>query len=233
MRGLGDPARRRPRIPPRGRRGRGVPGRRPGGGDRHFAIALAGHGAELGPRGAAGSPRARCANGTPAAAPTSTPRRRSGAGRTFATNGPWLTLEADGQGPGALLDVEPGRTVRVVATVTGADRIRVYDARGVVAEGADGVDFAYRVREPTYLVAEADGEALPDDLDPRGRYAHTSPVQLTVSGRSVARQEDLNWCLEWLDRLEALIREHGTDPDLSLFDLLEQARARYRSRLSP
>ncbi len=155
------------------------------------------------------------------------------AGRTFATNGPWLTLEADGQGPGALLDVEPGRTVRVVATVSGADRVRVHDAWGVVAEGEGegGVDFAYRVREPTYLVAEADGKALPDDLDPRGRYAHTSPVQLTVSGRSVARQEDLDWCLEWLDRLEALIREHGTEPDRSLFDLLEQARARYRSRL--
>ncbi|WP_157964081.1 CehA/McbA family metallohydrolase [Actinocorallia populi] len=155
------------------------------------------------------------------------------AGRTFATNGPWLTLEAEGQGPGALLDVEPGRTVRVVATATGADRLRVHDAAGVVAEGQGRLDFAYRVDEPTYLVAEADGEPRPDDLDPRGRYAHTSPVQLNVSGRSVARAEDVRWCLEWLDRLEALIREHGKDPDRSLFDLLEQARARYRSRISP
>lgn len=155
------------------------------------------------------------------------------AGRTFATNGPWLTLEADGRGPGALLDVEPGRTVQVVATVTGADRLRVYDARGVVAEGADRLDFSYQVREPTYLVAEADGRAGPDDLDPRGPYAHTSPVQLTVSGRSVARPEDVRWCLEWLDRLEALVLKHGRDPDRALFDLVEQARARYRSRISP
>jgi len=155
------------------------------------------------------------------------------AGRTFATNGPWLTLEADGQGPGAVLDVEPGRTVRVAASVTGADRLRVYDAQGVVAEGTDRLDFAYRVREPTYLVAEADGVPGPDDLDPRGPYAHTSPIRFTVSGRSAARAEDVLWCLEWLDRLEELVLKYGRDPDRALFDLLEQARARYRARLSP
>ncbi|MEO3784413.1 hypothetical protein ABGB12_13840 [Actinocorallia sp. B10E7] len=36
-----------------------------------------------------------------------------------------------------------------------------------------------------------------------------------------------------LDRIEALVVEHGRGPGRALFDLIEQARALYRSRISP
>ena len=39
------------------------------------------------------------------------------AGRTVVTNGPWLTLDVDGHGPGAVLDRGAGQRLRVRARV--------------------------------------------------------------------------------------------------------------------
>ena len=41
------------------------------------------------------------------------------AGRTVVTNGPWLTLDVDGHGPGAVLDRGPGQRLRVRARAVG------------------------------------------------------------------------------------------------------------------
>ncbi|ROO88569.1 hypothetical protein EDD29_6240 [Actinocorallia herbida] len=154
------------------------------------------------------------------------------AGRTFATNGPWLALDVAGHGPGERAAAESGHWLRVRATVTGPrNRVRIYDAEGVVAEGEGEVEVAYDVRHPTYLVAEAEGPAVPEILDPRGAYAHTSPVHVDVSGRTVARAEDLRWCLRWIERLGALLAERARDPDPALPALLERAASVYRDRL--
>jgi hypothetical protein len=153
------------------------------------------------------------------------------AGRTFATNGPWLDLAVDGQRPGATLDVQHGEWLNVRARSDGPYKIKVYDADGVVGRGEGKVEFAYAVQGPTYLVAEIDGGADPGSLDPRGAYAHTSPVFVEMAGRHVARPEDLIWCLSWLDRLEAFVRVRGTDPHPEISAVIDQARAVYRGRL--
>lgn len=152
------------------------------------------------------------------------------AGRTFATNGPWLDLVVDGKRPGATLDVEHGEWLNVSVRSDGPYKIKVYDADGIVGVGEGKVEFAYAVQGPTYLVAEIDGGADPHSLDPRGAYAHTSPVFIEMTGRHVARTEDLTWCLSWLDRLEAFMRERGTDPDPEIFSVVDQARAVYQGR---
>ncbi|MGZ8750900.1 MAG: hypothetical protein ACXWYP_08495, partial [Pseudonocardia sp.] len=41
------------------------------------------------------------------------------AGRTVVTNGPWLTFDVDGHGPGTVLDRGPGQRLRVRARVVG------------------------------------------------------------------------------------------------------------------
>ena len=61
--------------------------------------------------------------------------------------------------------------------------------------------------DPTYVVAVAVGGPHERAFHRGGAYAHTSPVYLDVGGRHVAREQDVRWCLEWLDRLEALLRE--------------------------
>ncbi|WP_067825706.1 CehA/McbA family metallohydrolase [Actinomadura kijaniata] len=160
------------------------------------------------------------------------------AGRTFATTGPWLELEVDGHGPGDTLDRAPGDRVTVTARCVGPEvrRLELRTADGVVAEGPPGALTAeLTVDAPTYVVAVASGPAHPRTFHYSGAYAHTSPVYLDVAGRHVARPADVRWCLDYLDGLETMIREHARlDGERELadhLDLLDAARAVYRARL--
>ncbi|MFD0854811.1 hypothetical protein ACFQ07_21405, partial [Actinomadura adrarensis] len=91
------------------------------------------------------------------------------------------------------------------------------------------------VDEPTYICAIASGPAHPRTLHHEGVYAHTSPVYIDIDGRQVAHEPDVRWCLEYLDRLETLIREQGNlengDQLAAHLDVLDRARAVYRGRL--
>lgn len=172
------------------------------------------------------------------------------AGRTFATTGPWLELSVDGHGPGHVIDARRGDRVRVTATAVGPEvaAVRIRTADGVWA-GAERLPADYRRRSeerltataelrvdgPTYVVAEVLCEQHPRTLTATG-YALTSPVYVDVDGRQVARREDVLWCLEWLDLLEELIRQHGRLASPYQFgdhvSLLQQARSIYQARLS-
>ncbi|MFI6598395.1 CehA/McbA family metallohydrolase [Nonomuraea sp. NPDC050536] len=167
------------------------------------------------------------------------------AGRTFATTGPWLELSVDGHGPGQVIDARPGQRLTVTASAIGPEvrAVRVRTAEGVTA-GAEclatglgealSVTVGLEVSEPTYVLAEALCEPHPRTQTATG-YALTSPVHVDVGGRRVARQEDVRWCLEWLDLLQDLIERHGRldsrDRLADHLNLLDQARAVYRARL--
>ncbi|WP_336205590.1 CehA/McbA family metallohydrolase [Nonomuraea sp. LPB2021202275-12-8] len=145
-------------------------------------------------------------------------------GRTFATTGPFLELDVDGHGPGATLDLAPGGRVRVTGRVIGprAERVRLLTADGELAAGRPGELVAdLTVIWPTYVVAvvEGGGQVL----------AHTSPVYLDVGHRRVAREEDVTFCLRWLDLLEEAIRPRVSPAYLAL---AEEARRVYLSRLA-
>ncbi|GII00210.1 CehA/McbA family metallohydrolase [Planobispora takensis] len=159
-------------------------------------------------------------------------------GRTFATTGPWLELTVDGHGPGDTLEVRAGTRVTITARTAGpeVERLEIRTADGVFAEGAGGwLTVELAVDEPTYVVAVVSGGPHERSLHPTGVHAHTSPVYLDVDGRHVARPEDVRWCLEWLDGLEALLREEGRfENDEQLADhlaLYDRAREVYRGRL--
>ncbi|WP_283132967.1 CehA/McbA family metallohydrolase [Rhizohabitans arisaemae] len=163
------------------------------------------------------------------------------AGATIATNGPWLELTVDGHGPGDTLDLVPGTAVLVRAKAVGPEvgRVEIRTADGVQAcadfsgEGGE-LQTVLTVTEPTYIVAVAEGPAHPRVLGPSA-YAHSSPVYLDVAGAHVARQKDLMWCLDWLDRLEQALLTRGVFHTAEHLDDvladLEQARAVYQARL--
>ncbi|HEX8007087.1 MAG TPA: hypothetical protein VF482_11730, partial [Trebonia sp.] len=113
--------------------------------------------------------------------------------------------------------------------------LELHTAGGVLAVGPAGeLSATLDVLEPTYVVAAASGGRHRRSLH-REVYAHTSPVYLDVSGRHVARAEDVRWCLEWLTLLTGTVREHARldSPDQlrDHLDLIEKAAAIYRSRL--
>ncbi|MFC6080539.1 CehA/McbA family metallohydrolase [Sphaerisporangium aureirubrum] len=159
-------------------------------------------------------------------------------GRTFATTGPFLRLTVDGAEPGDTVEPRPGDRIRVTAHAVGpeVERLVIRTADGVLAEGPpDELTAEFVVRTPTYVVAVADGGSHPRSLF-TGVYAHTSPVYLDVARRRVARPEDVRWCLDWIDRLEKLVRDHADlhtraqlEDHLSYID---EARRVYMSRLT-
>ena len=163
------------------------------------------------------------------------------AGRTVVTNGPWLTLDVDGHGPGTALKRRPGDrlAVRVQVTGSGVQRVVLYGPDGEWAN-TDGDVLEHQVtvaEDGLWLAAAAHGA---DDPYTVGApvFAHTSPVHVDVDGRRVARPESARWCLRLLDELQELAGEQGRfDPERrdrqlgDLADVLDHAREIYRAIL--
>ena len=159
-------------------------------------------------------------------------------GHTVVTNGPWLTLDVDGDGPGAALDRRPGDRLPVHARVTGTgvQRLVLNGPDGIIAStDSDQLEHEVTVdHSGLWLAAAAHGD---DDPHTPGApvFAHTTPVYVDVAGQRVFRPESAQWCLALLDGLEKLVTEHGRfDPkhhDRQLGDLtavLNQARRVYQ-----
>ena len=159
-------------------------------------------------------------------------------GRTMVTNGPWLTLEVNGHGPGAVLDLAAGDRLDVRARVRGpgAERLTLVGPDGVLAEGDASTELRLQAAAdvPAWVAAVARGAGHPNTLD-RAVLAHTSPVYVDVGGRRVARAADARWCLRLLEELERFVGKHGSFDQATrsaklgdLVAVLEQARAFYR-----
>jgi hypothetical protein len=159
-------------------------------------------------------------------------------GETVVTNGPWLTLEVNGRGPGAVLDMAVGDRldIRARAQGPGAEHLSVVGPDGVSAEGNPGSELRLEtvVDGSTWIAAVARGGGHPNTLD-HTVFAHTSPVYVDVAGKRVARIADALWCVEFLDALERFVDQHGTfDPATrdghfgDMARVLEEARSFYR-----
>jgi hypothetical protein len=165
------------------------------------------------------------------------------AGRTIATNAPWLTLSVAGHGPGDVLAAAAGDRVEVAVSVTGPGvrAIEIVGPHGTVAareladEGDDGrLSASVEVGGSMWLAAVARGPEHPACLG-YGVFAHTSPAYVEVGGAPVSVPDSARWLLDWLDRLSALLREEGRFADDGQRDatlaVIEQARPYYLGQL--
>jgi hypothetical protein len=143
------------------------------------------------------------------------------AGRTLATNGPFLELLVDGHGPGEVVQADHGRRLPVTVRCqgVGVERLELVGPDGVLAEAAEpgggaapAIDTAVEVDGSLWLCAVARGPGHPSVLGPVV-FAHTSPVWVEVGGRPVRRPASARWLLDWLDRFQALVGEHGRFSD--------------------
>lgn len=139
--------------------------------------------------------------------------------RTIATNGPWLELAVQECGPGEALCLDAPAVIGIRAWVVsdGACEVRLYDGSCLVhawslddGQATDGreLSLALHANESMVLTLEVDGDPGSVVLGDRA-FAHTSPVLVVVAGRQPRREEDVRWCLAWLERLQAFILEHG------------------------
>jgi hypothetical protein len=163
------------------------------------------------------------------------------AGRTLVTNGPWLTFDVDGHGPGTVLDRGAGSRIEVRAQAhgAGAEDVTIVGPDGVLARcpAAEPLRCTVTVDGPLWIAAAVRGPGNDRVLD-KSVFAHTSPVYIDVTGRRVARAADARWCLGYLDTLQEYVERHGSfAPDTrtarlgDFLDVLDRARAYYRQVL--
>jgi hypothetical protein len=162
------------------------------------------------------------------------------AGRTLATNGPWVELLVDGRAPGDPVEVAAGGRLPVTVRCQGpgVERLELVGPDGVLAraeaggEATPAIDTAVEVDGSTWLCAVARGPGHPSVLGPVV-FAHTSPVWVEVAGRPVRRPASARWLLDWLDRFEALLGEHGRFADdaqrAEVVAVVDRARRWYRA----
>ena len=162
------------------------------------------------------------------------------AGRTLATNGPWVELAVDGHGPGDPVPAAHGQRLAVTVRVEGpgVERLELVGPDGVLAHAEAGggaapaIDTELEVDGPAWLCAVARGPGHPSVLGPVV-FAHTSPVWVEVDGRPVRRPASARWLLDWLERFETLLGEHGRFADdaqrAEVVAVIERARRWYRA----
>ena len=140
-------------------------------------------------------------------------------GRSFATNGPILRFTVNGKLPGDTLELQSGDQIKVEASAKSfvpMNRLEIVVNGEIVATaraGGDGKSVSLAkeipVAEGSWVAARVRGDfhrLLVNDTD---LYAHTSPVYLTVDGKSVSRKEDGQFFVEWVDQLIARVQKRG------------------------
>jgi len=174
------------------------------------------------------------------------------AGRTLATNGPWVELAVDGAGPGEVVTAAAGRRLPVTVRCRGlgVERLELAGPDGVLAaaeapeaagpgpgEGGELViDTVVEAGDSLWLCAVARGPGHPSVLGPVV-FAHTSPVWVEVGGRPVRRPASARWLLDWLDHFEVLLGGHGHFADdgqrAEMAAVVDRARAVYQAIAGP
>ena len=166
-------------------------------------------------------------------------------GKTFATNGPLLTMTVNGRELGDDVAFPLGRHVmRVRATmhsIVPVEHLELVQNGKVVASvpmSADGKSAAATVAVPVersgWITLRAWSEhATPPVLDIYP-FATTSPVYLTVAGISPRSPDDAHFFMDWIDRLREGAGRHAgwnsAQEKASVLDLISRARAEFEKR---
>jgi hypothetical protein len=160
------------------------------------------------------------------------------AGHNFATNGPMLFLEVNGQEPGAELHLpsrQPARIrLRAEALSSGSlQRLEILFKGRIImtvpnpdGSGRLAADFESNVSETGWIVArcfEQPGKTI--------RFAHTSPVYIQFGQQSAIVREDAQFFIDWIDReIEFYRQERGfKQPEhrAEMLSFFEKARGVY------
>ena len=170
------------------------------------------------------------------------------AGRTFATNGPLVTITVDGHEPGDEFALAPGTsTVSVkvwLRSIVGVEKLEVVSNGAVVATIPLGGD---RTRADTTLSIALDRSAWitvrawSSHADPlvfdNYPFATTSPVYVTVGGLPIRSAADAKWFLTWVARLQAAAWAHsGYDAPAERAHVraqIDSARVEFERRAAP
>jgi len=167
------------------------------------------------------------------------------AGKTFATNGPLLSLTANGKEPGDEIAFTLGTHTMMVRarmhSIVPVEHLELVQNGKVVATipmSADHKSASATVSVPVdksgWITLRAWSEhASPPILDIYP-FATTSPVYLTVAGIPPRSPDDARFFIDWVDRLREGAERHTgwntAEEKASVLDLIARARAEFEKR---
>lgn len=141
-------------------------------------------------------------------------------GRTVASNGPLLTLEVDGHGPGKTLRLKQSGRVHVLARAACAyplERIELVVNGGVerIVEAKGGgrtlaLETRLEVPRSAWVAARVRGRVEPAEyggVAPWNLHAHTSPIYLWVGGRPVRQKADATAMADYVRLITEMYRK--------------------------
>lgn len=133
------------------------------------------------------------------------------AGRTFVSNGPLLSLEVEGQGPGSEIELSAPRAVRVTAKAQSIVPMTTLEliVNGEVAAKIDATEGGTRLEisrdlpigKSSWVAARVWGPANRLVVNDAKAFAHTSPVYCYVGKQKIASAEDARVVTAWIDRV--------------------------------
>ncbi len=164
------------------------------------------------------------------------------AGRTFVSNGPLLSLEVEGKGPGEEIDLAAPGTVRVSARVQSIVPMNSLEivVNGEVAarvEPGDGGRQAAIARElpiarSSWIAARVWGPSNRLVINDPKAFAHSSPVYCYVGKQKIAVPQDARTVVAWIDRvirdIEASPRFASAEHRNETLELFRKGRAYYQ-----
>lgn len=161
------------------------------------------------------------------------------AGRSFATNGPMLSLEADGYGPGELLRYAVGEPQTLCGRVTAASRDPLAYVElvrdGTVAKRVDAAAGATKVVldfDETFARSGWMAARCFERAEGNVRYAQTSPIYVFMGTDQIASEPDAEYFLSIVEAQIERASVAGGPPDdgrrEAVLTCLQGARDYYR-----
>jgi TolB protein len=134
-------------------------------------------------------------------------------GRSFASNGPVVTLKVDGKTPGDEIRLDGPREVAAEASVTTQvplDRIELI-VNGRPAYSTTALDFKRHIpiERSSWITLRALGPRHRLILNDTMAFAHTSPIYVTIGGQPIRVADDVRFYREWVERLIARTENSG------------------------
>jgi hypothetical protein len=141
-------------------------------------------------------------------------------GRSFASNGPVVSLTVDGKEPGEEVQFPAGARPRVrvkaqVETQLPLDRVEVVvNGKPVITREAAGrtridIDEEVALEGTSWIAARATGPWHRLVLNDAQTFAHTSPVYVRAGTRRLVVASDAAFYEEWVGKLIAQVNERG------------------------
>ena len=141
------------------------------------------------------------------------------AGRSFITNGPLLDFTVEAKGPGETIGLASAGEVRVQGSARGRldfgklELVRNGEVVAQVGARPNGghheavISRRLSVSGPSWLALRVSGGGLNEYGRPI--FGHTSPVYLTVAGKAIRIEQDVQYLIAEIERAIATINQHA------------------------